>query len=75
MSRVYTKTVQLPYFIILALVGTDLKSRHINRNGLKYNVVFARQTRVTVQIIERFKNLLPIHILCCKCVYYKMGKT
>jgi len=68
MARVYTKKVQLP-FIILALVGIDLKSRHINRNRLKYNVVFARKTRVTVQIIERFKNIRPVHILCCKNVY------
>jgi len=60
MAGVYMRTVQLP-FIILAVVGTDLKSRHINRNRLKYNVVFARQTRVAVQIIERFKNLRPIH--------------
>lgn len=74
MARVYTKMVQLT-FIILALVETDLKSRHINRNRLKYNVVFARQTRVTVQIIERFENLRSIHILCCKCLYYIKGKT
>lgn len=43
--------------------------------SFKIQCIFARQTRVSVQTIERFKNILPIHILCCKCVYYIMGKT